>query len=116
MMSKILPALAALAATAGLVVPTVGHAAEVASVRVSYADLNLASELGQNVLLNRIGFAADQLCGTSDPRDLIFASAVATCRTATISDAQPAFEATISAARHGTVTVGSAAALVISAR
>jgi UrcA family protein len=115
-MLKALPALAALATAAELLVPTVSHAAEVPSVRVSYADLNLATDFGQDKLQRRIAFAAGQVCGTSDPRDLIFARAVTYCRTETTADVQPAFEAAVAAQRHGTVTVGAATALIVTAR
>ena len=63
-MLKTLPALAALAVATALVVPTVSQAAETTSVRVSYADLNLGTDFGQNRLQRRIAFAASQVCGT----------------------------------------------------
>ena len=53
-MFKAIPALAALGASAFLLVPTVTHAEEFASARVSYADLNLASDAGQDSLARRI--------------------------------------------------------------
>jgi UrcA family protein len=115
-MSKIFPALAALAAATALIVPTVARASDVPSVRVPYGDLNLGTDLGQEVLKGRIAFAAGQLCGSSDPRDLVFARAVADCRMGTIADVEPAYEAAIAEARHGTVTVGAGAALIVTAR
>lgn len=112
-MLKTLPAVAALAAATALVVPTVGHAAERTSVRVSYADLNLATDFGQNKLQRRITFAAQLVCDTTDPANLAFARAVSECRNGAIADAQPAVAAAIAAARHPSVTVLDATALVV---
>ena len=47
-MFKTIPALAALAISTALVVPTVSQAAERNSVRVSYADLNLRTDFGRS--------------------------------------------------------------------
>ena len=115
-MLKTFPALAALALAAALVIPTVSQAAEADSVRVSYADLNLASTAGADVLQRRIAFAANRVCDTADPRDLNLVRMNADCREGAIAGAQPAFEAAVAAQRHGVVTVGAAAALVVSAR
>ena len=115
-MLKTLPALAALVVATALVTPTVGQAAEAISVRVSYADLNLATGFGQNKLERRIAFAARSVCGTADPRDLNFVRAVSDCRDGTIADAQPAYEAAVASARHGMVTVIDGAALIVTAR
>jgi UrcA family protein len=115
-MSKTLPALAALAVAAALVVPTVSQAAETDSVRVSYADLNLASNFGQDRLQSRIVHAAQVVCGPADHRDVPFTQKVAECRKDTVADAQPAYAAAVAAARHGTVEVLEGAALIISAR
>jgi UrcA family protein len=116
MMLKTLPALAALAVAMALVVPTVSQAEETTSVRVSYADLNLTTDFGQNRLQRRIVFAAGQVCGLADPRDLNLVRAVGDCRTETIADAQPAFRAAIGRARHPSVEVLDTAALIITAR
>jgi len=115
MMLKTLPALAALAVATVLVIPTVSQAAEVPSVRVTYADLNLGTSFGQNKLQRRISFAAVQVCGSSDPRDLNLVRAVTDCRTDTIAYAQPAFEAAVGHARHPSVEV-LGAALIVTAR
>lgn len=112
-MSKTLPALAALAVAAALVVPTVSHAAERTSARVSYADLNLATGFGQHKLQRRIAFAAETVCDPTDGVDLKFVRAVAACRTAAIADAQPAYEAAVGRALHPSVTVLEATALVV---
>ena len=47
-MLKTLPALAALAIASALVIPTVSQAAERTEARVSYADLNLTTDTGQD--------------------------------------------------------------------
>jgi len=112
-MLKTFPALAALAVATTLVVPTVSQAAEQTSVRVSYADLNLATDLGQHKLQRRILFAAELVCDKADRMDLIFARAVAECQNAAISDAQPAVAAAVAAARRPSVTVLDATALIV---
>nr|NUR37290.1 UrcA family protein [Sphingomonas sp.] len=114
-MLKTLPALAALAAAGALLTPTISQAADTDSVRVSYADLNLASDSGQSALQGRIAVAAETVCGPADHRDVPFTQRVRECRSGTIADAQPAYQAAINAARHGTVEVLSGAALVITA-
>ena len=114
-MLKTLPALVALAAATGLVVPTVSQAAERTSVRVTYADLNLATNVGQNKLQRRITFAAELVCDKTDPMNLSFARAVTECQNGAISDAQPAFAAAVAAARHPSVTVLDATALIVTA-
>lgn len=111
-MFKTFPALAALAAATALVLPTVSRADEPISVRVSYADLNLAAAPGQQVLQRRIAIAANLVCGPSDPVNLEFIIAVAECRSETIADVQPAFDAAVASARHPSVTVGAAALVV----
>lgn len=115
-MLKALPAFAALTAATLLVIPTVSQAAEEPSVRVSYADLNLSTDLGQNRLQRRIFYAAGVVCGTADPRDLNFVRAVGECRTETVADAQPAFRAAIGRALHPSVRVLDTAALIVTAR
>ena len=112
-MLKALPALAALAVAAALVVPTVSQAAEPRSVRVTYADLNLGTGFGQAKLQRRIHFAAAQGCEIADPMDLKFVRAVGECRTGAVAAAQPAYAAAIARARHGTVEVLDTAALII---
>jgi len=114
-MLKTLPALAALLAASALVAPTVGQAAETNSVRVSYADLNLTSDFGRNSLQNRIAFAAETVCGPADLLREPFTQKVRECRTATIADVQPAYQAAVNSARRGTVEVLDGAALIITA-
>lgn len=112
-MLKAIPVAAAIAAAATLVVPTVTRANEVNSVRVSYADLNLASDAGQHSLQRRITFAARVVCEIEDSRQLPLATATNKCRSGAIQGAWPAYEAAVASARHGTVIVGGAAALIV---
>ena len=114
-MMKTLPALAALVAASALLTPTVSQAAETDSVRVSYADLNLATGFGQDRLQTRIAFAAETVCGPADHRDVPFAQKVRECRTNTIADAQPAYQEAVNSVRRGTVEVLDGAALIITA-
>jgi UrcA family protein len=114
-MLKTLPAVAALAIATSLLMPSVSQAAEVDSVRISYADLNLASELGRNSLQRRIALAAEVVCGPADHRDVSFSQRVRQCRQDTIADAQPAYLTAINATRHRVVEVLEGAALVVTA-
>lgn len=113
-MSKAIPVAAAIAAAAALVVPTVSRAAETNSVRVSYADLNLASHVGQQSLQRRITFAARIVCELEDSRQLPLVLAANACRSDAIASAEPAYEAAVASARQGTVIVGGGAALIVS--
>lgn len=113
-MLKAIPVAAALAAATALVVPTVSRANETNSVRVSYADLNLASSAGQQSLERRIDFAARVVCELEDSRQLPLAMAAKSCRSDAISGAQPAFMSAVASARHGVVIVGEGAALIVS--
>jgi UrcA family protein len=115
-MIKTISALAAIAAAAVLLVPTASLADEETSARVSYADLNLASATGQYALQKRIAVAARTVCGAADHRDLIFSRAVEECRSATIADVQPAYEAAVAGALHPSVTVLGATSLVVTSR
>ncbi|MBW8755818.1 MAG: UrcA family protein, partial [Sphingomonadales bacterium] len=85
------------------------------SVRVSYADLNLASDFGRDRLQSRIAFAAETVCGPADHRDVPFMQEVRECRSGTVADAQPAYQAAVNSARRGTVEVLDGAALIITA-
>ena len=115
-MLKYLPAIGALIVASALVVPTVSQAASTNSVRVSYADLNLATGAGRTVLDGRIAGAARRACEIEDSRDLALAQVTNSCRTGAIASAQPAVNAAIAAMRKGSVTVLDAAALVVSAQ
>jgi UrcA family protein len=113
-MLKTLAALAAALAASALVVPTAGLAQETESVRVSYADLNLATDLGQSVLERRIGRAAQAVCGVADNRVLKEWAFMKDCRNGAIAGAQPAFQAAVAAAkRHPSVTVAEAEPLTV---
>lgn len=114
-MLKTIPALAALAVAAVLVTPTVTQAAEGISVRVSYADLNLASDAGQSVLRGRIGQAARDVCGFEVSQALPIVIETNHCTSDAMNRAAPAYEAAVAAARRGTVTVLEGAAIVVSA-
>ena len=113
-MLKTISALAAFAAASALVAPTVSQAEESNSVRVSYADLNLGSDVGQHVLQRRIAGAAHIVCVIEDSREMALRRATDACRSDAMAKAQPAYAAAVAAARHGTVTIG-AATLVIAA-
>jgi UrcA family protein len=116
-MLKTISALAALAVASALVAPTVSQAEEPSSVRVSFADLNLASDVGQHTLQRRITGAARTVCVIEDSRELALASATNACRGNAIASARPAYEAAVaSATRQGTVTILDSAALVVMAR
>jgi UrcA family protein len=104
-MTKAIPAFGALVVALALIVPTVSQAAQTNSVRVSYADLNLASPSGANVLERRIASAARVVCEIEDSRELALATATVTCRNQAISDTQPAFNAALLAAHNPSVTV-----------
>ncbi|HKX91730.1 MAG TPA: UrcA family protein [Sphingomicrobium sp.] len=108
-------AIAAVVVASALVVPTVSQAATVNSVRVSYADLNLASKGGQNVLQRRMAFAARTVCEIEDSRQLDLAAETNACRSDALTAARPAYEAAVAAARRGTVEI-TGAALIISAQ
>ncbi len=111
-MLKTLTAAAAIAVASALLVPTVSQAEETNSVRVSYADLDLASGVGQHTLQRRIVGAARDVCVFEDRKDLEIAMATHFCRTNAIAHAEPAYEAAVAAARHGTVSVLGAALIV----
>lgn len=115
-MLKTLSALSAFVVASALVVPTVSQAASTNSVRVSYADLNLASNFGRAALDGRIAGAARSVCEIEDSRELALAKATNNCRFGAIAAAQPAVDAAIAAARIGSVTVMDGAALIVTAQ
>jgi UrcA family protein len=116
-MLKTISALAALAVASAVVLPTVSQAEEPNSVRVSFADLNLASGVGQHMLQRRISGAARTVCVIEDSRELALRSATNACRNDAVASARPAYEAAVAdATRHGTVTILGSAALVVTGR
>ncbi|MGN6058742.1 MAG: UrcA family protein [Sphingomicrobium sp.] len=117
-MSKIIAAAGALVVASALLLPTAGQAQDfnsANSVRVSYADLNLAYTPAQLTLQRRMKFAARTVCVIEDSRELALSSATNICRTDALDRAWPAYQAAVAAARHGSVTVIGAASLVVSA-
>jgi UrcA family protein len=112
-MLKTLPALAALAVAGALVVPTVSMAAETTSARVSYADLNLATDQGRSALVHRVAYTADQLCGVGRWKNLGLTAEAAACSDDAVASAQPAVDAAIAAARRGSVTVLEGSAVIV---
>ena len=116
-MMKPISALAAVLLATAVVVPTVSQAADGNSVRISYADLNLANSKGQQQLKGRIAFAARNLCDSgARSQQLELAQSESMCRNSAIASAQPAFDAAVAGTRRGTVTVLDAAALIVTAR
>jgi UrcA family protein len=114
-MLKTISAVAAVTAASMLVVPTVSQASVSRSARVSYADLNLASPVGAQILERRIAGAAKFVCEIEDSRELALANATNSCRSDAIAGAQPQYEAAVAAARHGSVTVLDGASLIVTA-
>ena len=104
-MLKALAALAAVFTASALVTPTVSQAATTNSVRVSYADLNLASQYGARILDRRVHSAARVVCEIEDSREMALAQATNLCRNQAVSDAQPAIQAALAAARKPSVTI-----------
>lgn len=115
-MLKPITAFAALVVASALVVPTVSQAEDTDSVRVTYADLDLASGVGQHTLRARISGAAQTVCVWDDTRELQLGDEIKICRSDAVARAEPAYEAAVAAARRGTVIIGAGAALVVSAR
>ena len=114
-MLKPLTAIAALVVASALLVPTVSQAEETSSVRVTYADLDLGSHVGQHTLQARIAGAARTICVWDDTKELQLGSEVRVCRGDAIASAQPAYNAAVAAARRGTVIIGTGAALIVTA-
>jgi UrcA family protein len=114
-MLKAVTAFAAVLVASSLVLPTVGQAAESNSVRVTYADLDLASDTGQRSLEHRIVRAAKIVCVYDDGKDTDLTIETNACRSDAVASAQPAYAAAVNAARRGTVTVAGAASLIVTA-
>jgi UrcA family protein len=114
-MLKTVTAFAAVLVSSALVVPTVSHAETINSMRVSYADLNLASATGQVSLQRRINYAARTVCEIEDSRELALAHATNLCRGDAVAGAWPAYEAAVAAARQPSVEVIGAASIIVAA-
>lgn len=112
---------AAVLIASALVLPTVSQAQDFTSADepnsmvVSYADLNLAALPAQATLKGRIVRAAHEVCVYDETADIAFDRLVRSCRAGAVAQAQPAYQAAIEAARHGTVTVIDAASLIVKA-
>jgi UrcA family protein len=116
-MLKAISAVAALVVASVFVVPTVSQAEDSQSVRVSYADLNLASMDGRQRLEHRVAYAAKAVCDLGETSsELSLAALTKGCREDTLASVQPQLAAVIDANRRGTVTVGGAAALILTAQ
>jgi UrcA family protein len=112
---KTVPAIAAVLTAAALIAPTVSHAEEARSTKVSYADLNLASQAGQDLLQHRLVRAAGFVCEYGKRQDLVRMSEAASCRSDTLASVQPAYLEAVDAARHGVVRVLEGAVLIVTA-
>jgi UrcA family protein len=64
------------------------RAQEPATARVSYADLDLATEAGRRTLDHRIAWAVGAVCGDADIRDLDSEMNVRHCRDTAIAGAK----------------------------
>ena len=83
----------------------IGVAPEQVTVRISYADLNLASPQGRARLESRVAGAARSICGSFFPADLEMAGLVRACRADAIASARlPEAFASAEGARDLTVT------------
>src|SRR5690349_17683839 len=90
-MLKTIPALGALGVSAMLLVPTATQAQDLPTARVSYADLDLSSDVGQHSLIRRMSFASDQLCGVGKWKQLGLVADASACSKDTLAGAQPAY-------------------------
>lgn len=101
---------AAIAAALTAAVPAIAGGAK--SVKVSYADLNLASTSGRMSFAERIDAAVERVCGSPFQRDLSLAAEARRCATATRELTNPAIQLALRnaanrqlAAREMSVTV-----------
>jgi UrcA family protein len=98
------------AGAAGLTGPTLALAAEgVATERVAYSDLNLASDAGVEQLYARLRKAAVDVCGSPGIRELKAYVAANACAARTLADAVEQVHSAKLSARH---QLGSASARV----
>lgn len=107
-MTKILSKLA-MAAAAALASTTLVSAsamaadivatAEARTAEVRYGDLDLTSKAGRAALERRVAAAANRVCTSADPRDLMARANAESCRTAALDKAEPQIEAAVNRAR-----------------
>lgn len=122
-MYKAILAFAAVVAASALLVPTISQAAtgpsasdeETVSASVLYADLNLARQHDVDALRGRINYAARTVCGRPFSFEVFVSTGRRQCIDGAVASAQPAFDSLVNSARHGVVTVGYGAALIVSA-
>ena len=62
------------------------------SVKVSYADLNLASATGRALFADRIDAAVERVCGSTLQRDVAMAAASRRCAATTRQSTDPAIQ------------------------
>ncbi len=91
--------LSALGLSAALITAMPAAAQDQISVRVSYADLNLASNAGTAVLKQRMDDAVTQICGKANPRDIGAMTFVQACRDSTSVTIELQLRRVIAAAR-----------------
>lgn len=101
-------AIASAIITAGLIkaVPALAETPSVEQTYVSYvktADLNLASERGQQALDRRLAQAAREVCGVPSDSDLVGQNKVRECREGAVGRASSEREALLAAAKRGAV-------------
>jgi UrcA family protein len=118
-MLKVLSAVGAVAVAAALLLPTASMASTPAaddqSTLVSYADLNLASQQGAETLRGRIREAAKDVCGLAGAAALPEIQFNRGCVAGAVALAQPGYDQAVASARHGIITVGTGASLIVSA-
>lgn len=122
-MIKAISGVAAVVVASALLIPTMSHAAteplasdaDTLSTSVSYADLNLSWTGDVKVLNRRIDSAARGLCGRPYAFEFLENAERRKCIDAAVASAQPGVEAALGAARHGVVTVGYGATLIVTA-
>jgi len=78
--SLVLAAGAAALLVGAISVASAAPLSEVAAVTVRYDDLNLNTDQGNSVLYQRIVFAAEQVCGQPDIRELAASAAAKACK------------------------------------
>lgn len=93
--------LASFGAALVLAAPASAGTTEKVNREVRYGDLNLTTEAGVAQLQRRIKYAARQVCGHADGRDLEASQAVAACRKAALADAASKIELAVDNARSG---------------